>query len=67
VAAGFEPLKQVPEDRTVVLGLTSSKKAALETKDELKQHIDSAGAFIPLERLTLSPQHGLHQIWRGAC
>ena len=57
-SGGFEPLRQVPQDRTVVLGLVSSKKPTLESKDELKQRIEQASKFIPLERLALSPQCG---------
>jgi 5-methyltetrahydropteroyltriglutamate--homocysteine methyltransferase len=64
-SGGFEPLRQVPEDRTVVLGLVSSKIAQLESKDELKQRIDSASAFIPLERLALSPQCGFASTMEG--
>jgi 5-methyltetrahydropteroyltriglutamate--homocysteine methyltransferase len=64
-SGGFEPLRQVPEDRSVVLGLVSSKKAALEEKDELKSRIDSAAAFIPMERLALSPQCGFASTMEG--
>lgn len=64
-SGGFEPLRQVPEDRTVVLGLVSSKKAMLESKDELKQRIEQASAFIPLERLALSPQCGFASTMEG--
>jgi 5-methyltetrahydropteroyltriglutamate--homocysteine methyltransferase len=64
-SGGFEPLRQVPEDRTVVLGLISSKKAALESKSELKQRIEAAGAIIPLERLALSPQCGFASTMEG--
>jgi 5-methyltetrahydropteroyltriglutamate--homocysteine methyltransferase len=64
-SGGFEPLRQVPEDRTVVLGLVSSKKPALESKDELKQRIEQASAFIPLERLALSPQCGFASTLEG--
>ena len=64
-SGGFEPLKQVPEDRTIVLGLVSSKKVALENKDELKRRIDSASAFVPLERLALSPQCGFASTLEG--
>jgi 5-methyltetrahydropteroyltriglutamate--homocysteine methyltransferase len=64
-SGGFEPLRQVPEDRTVVLGLVSSKKAALESKDELKRRIEQASAFIPLERLALSPQCGFASTMEG--
>src|SRR3984885_5525910 len=64
-SGGFDPLRQVPEVRTVVLGLVSSKKAALESKDELKQRIEQASAFIPLERLALSPQCGFASTMEG--
>ena len=64
-SGGFEPLRQVPEDRTVVLGLVSSKKPALESKDELKQRIEAASAFVALERLALSPQCGFASTMEG--
>jgi 5-methyltetrahydropteroyltriglutamate--homocysteine methyltransferase len=64
-SGGFEPLQQVPEDRTVVLGLVTTKKAALESKDELKRRIQAAQAFIPLERLALSPQCGFASAMEG--
>jgi 5-methyltetrahydropteroyltriglutamate--homocysteine methyltransferase len=64
-SGGFDPLRQVPEDRTVVLGLVSSKKAALESKAELKKRIDQASAVIPLERLALSPQCGFASTIEG--
>jgi 5-methyltetrahydropteroyltriglutamate--homocysteine methyltransferase len=64
-SGGFEPLAQVPEDRTVVLGLVSSKKAALENPDELKRRIEAAAAYIPLERLALSPQCGFASTIEG--
>ncbi|HYM89229.1 MAG TPA: cobalamin-independent methionine synthase II family protein [Nitrospiraceae bacterium] len=64
-SGGFEPLGQVPEDRSVVLGLVSSKKAALESKEELKRRIDEASAVIPKERLALSPQCGFASTIEG--
>jgi 5-methyltetrahydropteroyltriglutamate--homocysteine methyltransferase len=64
-SGGFEPLRQMPEDRTVVLGLVSSKKAQLESKDELKKRIKAASAFVPLERLALSPQCGFASTMEG--
>ena len=64
-SGGFEPLSQVPQDRTVVLGLLSSKKAALERKDELKARVRAAEKFIPLERLALSPQCGFASTVEG--
>ena len=64
-SGGFEPLRQVPEDRAVVLGLVSSKKAALESKAELKQRIEQASALVPLDRLALSPQCGFASTMEG--
>lgn len=64
-SGGFEPLSRMPEDRSVVLGLVSSKKPALESKDELKQRIDSASSVFPLERLALSPQCGFASTMEG--
>jgi 5-methyltetrahydropteroyltriglutamate--homocysteine methyltransferase len=57
-AGGFEPLRFVPKDKTVVLGLVTSKSGSLESKDELKRRIDEAAKFVPLEQLCLSPQCG---------
>jgi 5-methyltetrahydropteroyltriglutamate--homocysteine methyltransferase len=57
-SGGFEPLRHVPEDRTVVLGLVTTKKPKLESKDELKRRIEEASKYVPLERLALSPQCG---------
>ena len=64
-SGGFEPLRQVPDDRTVVLGLVSSKTAALESKDELKRRIADAANFVALERLALSPQCGFASTIEG--
>ena len=64
-SGGFEPLGQVQEGRSVVLGLVSSKKAALESKAELRSRIRAASAFIPLERLALSSQCGFASTLEG--
>ena len=61
----FEPLKEMPEDRSVVLGLISSKKPNLEPTDELKERIDEAARLVPLERLALSPQCGFATVLEG--
>src|SRR5437879_2226410 len=50
-SGGFEPLKHVPEDRVVVLGLVTSKKPALETEDELKRRIEEEAHYVQAERL----------------
>lgn len=64
-SGGFEPLQYVPEDRTVVLGLVTTKKPQLETKDDLKRRIEAASACVPLERLALSPQCGFASTEEG--
>jgi 5-methyltetrahydropteroyltriglutamate--homocysteine methyltransferase len=57
-SGGFEPLRFVPKGKLVVLGLVTSKRPELESKDELKRRIDDASRFVPLEQLCLSPQCG---------
>jgi 5-methyltetrahydropteroyltriglutamate--homocysteine methyltransferase len=57
-SGGFEPLAAVPEDKTVVLGLVTTKTARQETVDELTTRIGQAARYVPLERLALSPQCG---------
>jgi 5-methyltetrahydropteroyltriglutamate--homocysteine methyltransferase len=57
-AGGFEPLRFVPKDKVVVLGLVSTKDPMLESPDDLKRRIDWASRFVPLEQLALSPQCG---------
>jgi 5-methyltetrahydropteroyltriglutamate--homocysteine methyltransferase len=58
-SGNFEPLRFVPKgDKRVVLGLVTSKRAALEGKDDLKRRIDEAAKYVPLEQLCLSPQCG---------
>ncbi len=64
-SGSFQPLCHVPEDRTVVLGLVTTKKARLESKDELKRRIQEATKFMPLERLALSPQCGFASTLEG--
>ena len=64
-SGGFEPLRHVPEDRFVVLGLVTTKKPRLETHAELRQRIQEAAHYIPLERLALSPQCGFASTMEG--
>jgi 5-methyltetrahydropteroyltriglutamate--homocysteine methyltransferase len=64
-SGGFEPLRHVPEDRFVVLGLVTTKKPRLETAAELRQRIEEASQYIPLERLALSPQCGFASTMEG--
>ena len=64
-SGGFSPLRFVPKDKLVVLGVISSKEPALETKDEVKRRIDEAARFVPLEQLCLSPQCGFASTCHG--
>lgn len=64
-AGDFAPLRHVPKDRHVVLGLVSSKTPVLESKDDLKRRIDEAAAYLPLDQLCLSPQCGFASNFMG--
>jgi 5-methyltetrahydropteroyltriglutamate--homocysteine methyltransferase len=57
-AGGFAPLRFTRPGMRVVLGLVSSKIAALESKDDLKRRIEEAAKYVKLENLCLSPQCG---------
>jgi 5-methyltetrahydropteroyltriglutamate--homocysteine methyltransferase len=61
----FEPLKFVPDDRVVVLGLVSSKHATLESMHDLERRIMEASQYVPLDRLALSPQCGFASTHEG--
>jgi 5-methyltetrahydropteroyltriglutamate--homocysteine methyltransferase len=61
----FEPLRFVPKEKMVVLGLVSSKLPALEQKQDLLRRIDQAARVIPLEQLALSPQCGFASTMEG--
>ena len=64
-AGGFEPLRFVPKDKIVVLGLVTSKSGRLESKDELKRRIDAAAKYVDLDQLCLSPQCGFASTEEG--
>jgi 5-methyltetrahydropteroyltriglutamate--homocysteine methyltransferase len=64
-SGGFEPLRHLPEDRSVVLGLVTTKKPHLESGDELVRRIEEASRYIPLDRLALSPQCGFASTMEG--
>jgi 5-methyltetrahydropteroyltriglutamate--homocysteine methyltransferase len=62
----FEPLRFVPRGKKrVVLGLVTTKKGALEKKDDLKRRIDEAAKYVPLDQLCLSPQCGFSSTVEG--
>jgi len=64
-SGGFEPLRFVPRGKLVVLGLVSSKLAALESPDMLRRRIDEATRHVPLDELALSPQCGFASTMEG--
>ncbi len=57
-AGGFEPLRFLPANKTVVLGLITTKEGRLEPRDDVLRRIEEASRYIPLERLAISPQCG---------
>jgi 5-methyltetrahydropteroyltriglutamate--homocysteine methyltransferase len=64
-SGGFEPLRFVPKNKAVVLGLVTSKRGELENKDDLKRRIDQAAKFVPLEQICISPQCGFSSTVEG--
>ena len=57
-SGSFEPLREVPNEKMVVLGLITTKTPDLQPPQELIARIREASRFVPLERLALSPQCG---------
>ena len=64
-SGGFEPLRFVPPGKRVVLGLVTTKRPELESKDDLKRRIDEASSFVPLDQLALSGQCGFSSTVEG--
>jgi 5-methyltetrahydropteroyltriglutamate--homocysteine methyltransferase len=64
-SGGFEPLRFVPPGKAVVLGLVTTKRPELESKDELKRRIEAASKYVPLEQLCLSGQCGFSSTVEG--
>ena len=65
-SGGFEPLRFLPKgEKQVVLGLVTTKRGELESKDEIKRRIDEASQFAPIEQLCLSPQCGFSSTVEG--
>lgn len=61
----FAPLRFVPKGKSVVLGVMTSKKADLETKDFLRRRVEEAAKLVPLDQLALSPQCGFSSTVHG--
>lgn len=64
-SGSFEPLRFVPKDKMVVLGLVSTKTAELEAADSIRERIEEAARHLPLENLALSPQCGFASTMEG--
>ena len=64
-SGSFEPLRFVPKNKVVVLGLISSKRAALENKQDVLRRVEAAAKILPLEQLALSPQCGFASTMKG--
>jgi 5-methyltetrahydropteroyltriglutamate--homocysteine methyltransferase len=64
-SGGFAPLRFVPPGKRVVLGLVTTKRPELESKDDLKRRIDEAARYAPIEQLCLSPQCGFSSTVEG--
>jgi 5-methyltetrahydropteroyltriglutamate--homocysteine methyltransferase len=64
-SGGFEPLRFVAPGKLVVLGLVTTKRGELESKDELKRRIEEASHYVPVEQLCLSPQCGFSSTVEG--
>jgi 5-methyltetrahydropteroyltriglutamate--homocysteine methyltransferase len=64
-SGGFEPLRFVPKGTMVVLGLVTTKRGELESKDALKRRIDEAARYVPLDQICLSPQCGFSSTVEG--
>jgi 5-methyltetrahydropteroyltriglutamate--homocysteine methyltransferase len=64
-SGNFAPLRFVPKNKIVVLGLVTTKVGELESKDDLKRRIEAASRYVPLEQLCLSPQCGFSSTVHG--
>ncbi len=64
-SGSFEPLRFIPKGVTVVLGLVSSKKPAIEKAEDLIARVEAASKYVPLENLALSPQCGFASVMEG--
>jgi methionine synthase II (cobalamin-independent) len=64
-SGGFEPLRYVPKGKRVVLGLVTTKRGQLESKDDLKRRIEAASQFVDVDQLCLSPQCGFSSTKEG--
>jgi methionine synthase II (cobalamin-independent) len=64
-SGGLEALRLVPEPKVAVLGLVTTKRGDLESRDDILRRIEEAARHLPLERLALSPQCGFASGFAG--
>jgi 5-methyltetrahydropteroyltriglutamate--homocysteine methyltransferase len=64
-SGGFEPLRFVPKGKYVVLGLVTSKRGELETREDLERRIEEAARHVDVDQLCLSPQCGFSSTSEG--
>jgi 5-methyltetrahydropteroyltriglutamate--homocysteine methyltransferase len=64
-SGGFEPLRFMPKGKLAVLGLVTTKRGELESKDALKRRIEEASAYVDVDQLCLSPQCGFASTVEG--
>jgi len=64
-SGSFEPLREMPQDRGVVLGLISTKRKELESAESVVARIEEAARYYPREQLALSTQCGFGTVWEG--
>ncbi len=61
----FEPLRFMPKDKRVVLGLVTSKRGELEDRSTLLRRVEEATAYVPIDNLAISPQCGFASVVEG--
>jgi 5-methyltetrahydropteroyltriglutamate--homocysteine methyltransferase len=64
-SGGFEPLRFVPKGKVVVLGLVTTKRGELESRDDIRRRIEEASRYLDLDQLCLSPQCGFSSTVEG--
>jgi 5-methyltetrahydropteroyltriglutamate--homocysteine methyltransferase len=64
-SGGFEPLRFVPKGKHVILGLVTTKRGELESREDLERRIEEAGRYVDLDQLCLSPQCGFSSTSEG--
>jgi len=64
-SGSFAPLRDIPTDKSVALGLISTKRAELEPIDAIVRRIEEASRYFPREQLGISTQCGFGTVWEG--